>query len=560
MDKTIYIVTTRSFNCEANQRTLFNRENCSPVNFNKDGDWYKIAFPHYFTDIIQFADMRVVEKLIRTKANRSFRDRLDNIEEITKEEINKEIEKREEEGKINIVLKILNTILLILKTAKGGFSFESSSKDKAVNIDNDKIDYDKLYPMMKNAINEVAPIIFEETWDLLYALDNEDIEKVVGMVVENKSFKWKYKGLQSSVTTVIDTVINNVLKRIVTESIPIWWHRQIYLKNKCLYWESEDAKACYDFLKGKDVFRKAESLHSQEVKNQFSLEQPIYQYNIDTENEKWFIVQCFDMRTDPDFGLDYLLSLIEEVEDKLDKTYKYKYNILIHDYDIGRKLIRSSVLLQKKEFKFVLDNIKKSLAEKELEIIVKGKKELSPSISNADDFFSNKTVFQPKLDFSILQSDNFDIYRELIKIRIPNRKTYFGKIENIIVFKHNKGEIAKILKKGEIQPLRRLFEYRQLIMELRVQMMIDIEKMIYGKLDIAKLNEKLRLFHISVRNALSDLNKQKGNDSSLSVEKEFLTKMLQVLDNYFLITKKEGTDIEKKISIPVELIKDINSI
>lgn len=266
------------------------------------------------------------------------------------------------------------------------------------------------------------------------------------------------------------------------------------------------------------------------------------------------------MRTDPDFGLDYLLSLIEEVEDKLDKTCKYKYNILIHDYDIGRKLIRSSVLLQKKEFKFVLDNIKKSLAEKELEIIVKGKKELSPSISNADDFFNTKTVFQPKLDFSILQSENFDIYRELIKIRIPNRKTYFGKIENIIVFKHNKGEIAKILKKEEIQPLRRLFEYRQLIMELRVQTMIDIEKMIYGKLDIAKLNEKLRLFYISVRNALSDLNNQKANDSSLSLEKEFLTKMLQVLDNYFLITKKEGTDIDKKISIPVELIKDINSI
>ncbi len=164
------------------------------------------------------------------------------------------------------------------------------------------------------------------------------------------------------------------------------------------------------------------------------------------------------------------------------------------------------------------------------------------------------------MDFSILQSENFDIYRELIKIRIPNRKTYFGKIENIIVFKHNKGEIAKILKKEEIQPLRRLFEYRQLIMELRVQTMIDIEKMIYGKLDIAKLNEKLRLFYISVRNALSDLNNQKANDSSLSLEKEFLTKMLQVLDNYFLITKKEGTDIEKKICIPVELIKDINSI
>ena len=504
--------------------------------------------------------MRVVEKLIRTKANRSFRDRLDNIEEITKEEINKEIEKREEEGKINIVLKILNTILLILKTAKGGFPFESSSKDKVVNIENDKIDYEKLYPMMKNAINEVALIIFEETWDLLYALDNEDIGKVVDMVVENKSFKWKYKGLQSAVTMVIDTVINNVLKRIVTESIPTWWHRQIYLKNKCLYWESEDAKACYDFMKGKDVFKKAESLHSQEVKNQFSLEQPIYQYNIDTENEKWFIVQCFDMRTDPDFGLDYLLSLIEEVEDKLDKRYKYKYNILIHDYDIGRKLIRSSVLLQKKEFKFVLNNIKKSLAEKELEIMVKGKKELSPSISNADDFFNTKTVHQPKLDFSTLQLENFDIYRELIKIRIPNRRTYFGKIENLIVFKHNKGEIAQILKKGEIQPLKRLFEYRQLIMELRVQTMIDIEKMIYGKLDITKLNETLRLFYISVKNALSDLNKQKGNDSSLSEEKDFLTKMQHVLDNYFLNTKKEATDLERKISIPVELIKDINSI
>lgn len=105
MDKTIYIVTTRSFNCEANQRTLFNRENCSPVNFNKDGDWYKIAFPHYFTDIIQFADIRVVEKLIRTKANRSFRDRLDNIEEITREEINKEIENEKKKVRLTSFLK-----------------------------------------------------------------------------------------------------------------------------------------------------------------------------------------------------------------------------------------------------------------------------------------------------------------------------------------------------------------------------------------------------------------------------------------------------------------------
>ena len=200
------------------------------------------------------------------------------------------------------------------------------------------------------------------------------------------------------------------------------------------------------------------------------------------------------------------------------------------------------------------------MAEKELEIMVKGKKELSPSISNADDFFNTKTVHQPKLDFSTLQLENFDIYRELIKIRIPNRRTYFGKIENLIVFKHNKGEIAQILKKGEIQPLKRLFEYRQLIMELRVQTMIDIEKMIYGKLDITKLNETLRLFYISVKNALSDLNKQNGNDSSLSEEKDFLTKMQHVLDNYFLNTKKEATDLERKISIPVELIKDINSI
>lgn len=59
MKKTIYIVTTRSFN----ENTLFNKNNCQYVSYKENEEWYKTAFPQYFTDVIQFINIQAVEQI-----------------------------------------------------------------------------------------------------------------------------------------------------------------------------------------------------------------------------------------------------------------------------------------------------------------------------------------------------------------------------------------------------------------------------------------------------------------------------------------------------------------
>ena len=573
MGKTIYIVTTRSFN----QDTMFNKENCIVIDFDKKKKWYEYAFPQYFTDIIQFIDIQKLEGCLLAKVKNELENSLTStIDSLIRKNLKEEFQirlERTEKRVVDIHKKIENDqdnvpdtsgILNVEYTERSENDIyiakvqdiEYKIREGAETLS--KLDLDKLYLSVKEKIEDseglIRSMVFE-VWNLISGMRVDELNELIELVVKQKiSKRGKNKTEEKTLSgKIVNAVVEKFLKQIISKYIPYWWPKLCYYKNKCLYWKSEEAKDCYDFLKQTTLFEDAVKKHSMEVKNQFSLDHLIYKYKTDTEDEEWYIVRCFDMRTDPDFGLNYILSLIREIDDQLvNKEDNYQFNILIHDYDIGRKLIRSSVLLKKGEYKYetALKNIKKSLAEKELNNMIGCRERLKPSVSDTNNFFSDMQINQPEIRLEEYKTAYFKIYSELINyLEEPECKEAFDRINNIIVFKHNKGKIAEILKSKNTCLLRFQLLHMQNIIELRNKLVIGIDNYICGKIHLKELKEVMEEIKDVIKKALDYLNSINDLNDINKENRDFLINIENALREYNL-----NTDID----ICIELLKNIS--
>lgn len=573
MDKTIYIVTTRSFN----QNTMFNNENCIAIDFDINKKWYEYAFPQYFTDIIQFVDIQKLEECLLAKVESELENSLTStVDSLIWNNLNGEVQIRLEkaENRVENIRKKIEEVKDNVPDTSGILNVEYTERpenelyiaevrDREYKIREGAdtlrdLDLDKHYLSVKEKMGEpndlIRSMVFE-VWNLISGMRVDELNELIELVVKrNLSKKGKRKtGEKTLSEKIVDAVVEKLLKQIICKYIPYWWPKLHYYKNKCLYWKSEEAKDCYDFLKQTTLFEDAAKKYSMEVKNQFSLDRLIYKYQTDAEDEEWYIVRCFDMRTDPDFGLNYILSLIREIDDQLaNKEDNYRFNILIHDYDIGRKLILSSVLLKKGEYKYetILKNIQKSLSEKELNNMIGCKEKLKPSVSDANNFFSDMQIEQPKIRLEEYKTAYFKIYSELINyLEEPECKEAFDRIVNIIVFKHNKGEIAEILKSKHNCLLRFQLLHMQNIIELRNKLVISIDNYIYGKIQLKDLEEVIKEMKDVIKKALDYLNSVNDLNNIYNKDRSFLMNME---------TNLQKNDLNKGIDVCIELLKNIS--
>lgn len=472
--KTIFILTTRSFQ----DHMLFNPRNCRPVEFRKDAYWYQHAFPQYFTDIIHFLDLSALQAQVESYILQQLSSRAHQLSSL-EQEVEKAMRKH-----FKIYLKKKDKEEKKDKKQKYASS-ENARQEFARNLEQVLANTaSKKDAITHNVKKEMQRIIEElKTKILKNILINKSEEKtdlILEKEINTRSYRYAtYQEVEENIA--IDVAIATTIATLL-DVIPSWWFTLLKNKNKYCYLNYEDAYSCYMFMQqhAKWLLTKCEEAHRQSNKNAFSLHNLIYKYfddktdktkEIGETKEDWYIIKCFGMRTDPDFGLTYIISLIKEIESYYPDTIALSFNILIHDYDIGRKLIHSSVQLNLQTE--ILQKIKKSFAEKDMERTLENQEKIMLSPRQLQNYYGKEKFLLSlnaiyKLPFKPIDHSPSDRYKALEYI--SHNQESLKKIQRIIVFKHNKGEVAELLKTGFIFLLKYFIFYKQAIFDMQYEL------------------------------------------------------------------------------------------
>lgn len=512
MKKTIYILTTRSFKDTTRSNpgdcpTLFNPGNCTPLPIRYDQFWYQNAFPHYFTDIIQFLDLNRLQREIELEILDKLPDKIQNGKDWEKE-IDDSLQRH-----VKIYLKKQNKKERETKIKK-------NKKDKTSQISISTQEFEKQFQKLqqetaarKDDISHRLPVKINDLIDqlkniplkqLLFAKSKEQF--ILQVQKEIAPSPYDYSSIEKLEEISLTEIAVNHITEVLHQVVPEWWFTLVDYKNKCIYLDRQDAFFCYTFMQEHcpALLKACDKAHQQNNDNQFTFNTPLYKYNTPRRNEDWYIVECFDMRTDPDFGLTYLISLMEEIQSYYSPQDVLNFRLLIHDYDIGRKLIRSSVRL--KPSKSILKEIKKAFAEKEIESILVNERKVMLSASDLIDYYQKEKYYVRKnavKKIAVTYPSALGDPRHKAIQYLDRHICQLPKAERIIVFKHNKGEIAHLLKEGSTEIISYYVYYKQNILDMLYELIRRTDNLMiaYSEDQIAPLSEFARTLQVRIRQA-----------------------------------------------------------